>query len=241
MKPTWEHGDVQLYLGDCLEVLPTLETESVDAVITDPPYAIPTNAAQGRTITRTVGDLSLIESVFRGQFNEYARLAGRAFVFCDGTSYPVIFRAAYGRWLTALLVWNKGRIGMGREFRKSHELIMHCWAQGTDIVSDGVGYSDVLEASPMGANRFHPAEKPLDLVGQLLRVCGHLVLDPFMGSGTTGVACVKTGRRFIGIEIDKGYFDIAIKRISEAQMQPRLEGLETAQVNNQTLNFLQEK
>ena len=53
----------------------------------------------------------------------------------------------------------------------------------------------------------------------------NIILDPFMGSGTTGVACVKTGRNFIGIEIDEGYFKIAEKRIAEAQMQPRLEGL----------------
>ena len=225
MNPTWESGDVRLYLGDCLEVLPTLG--SVDAVVTDPPYAIPTNAAQGRKITRTIGDLSLIESVFRGLFGEWGQLASRAFVFCDGTSYPVIFRAAYGSWLTALLVWAKGQIGMGREYRKSHELIMHCWKQGTPIYSNGVGYSDILEAAPIPSEkRFHPAEKPVELVEQLLRVCGDVVLDPFMGGNSTGVACVKTGRKFIGIEIDPGYFDIAVKRISEAQMQPRLEGLD---------------
>lgn len=216
----WQSGDITLYLGDCLEILPTLETGSVDAVVTDPPYAIPTNTAQGRKLTRTLGDLSLIESVFRQQFTEYSRLANRIFVFCDGTSYPVIFRAAYGQWITALLVWRKDRIGMGREYRKSHELIMHGWKRETPIFGDGNGYADVLDATPVpSANRLHPAEKPILLLAQLLRVCGSTILDPFMGSGTTGVACVQTGRKFIGIEIDPGYFEIAKKRIIEAQAQ----------------------
>jgi len=73
----------------------------------------------------------------------------------------------------------------------------------------------------------HIAAKPVELMCELIERFtqpGDTILDPFMGSGTTGVACVKTGRNFIGIEIDKGYFDIAQKRIEEAQMQPALLG-----------------
>ena len=207
---------MKLIQGDCLEVMKALPDNSVDAVVTDPPYAIPTIVASCRSTTRNVGDLSMIEAAIRLLFCEFDRIlkdTGRFFVFCDGTSYPVIFRAAYGHFASALLVWDKGRIGMGREFRKSHELIMHCWKAGTPIFSDGVGRADVMKFKPVGGERKHDAQKPVDLVEHLLTVCGDTILDPFMGSGTTGVACVQTGRDFIGIEIDPTYFEIATGRI----------------------------
>ena len=215
-------GRATLYLGDCLDILPTLG--KVDAVVTDPPYAIPTQVASGRTITRNVGDLSIIEGAFRQHIGLWKRAlgeTGRAFVFGDGASYSVMYRAAYSRFNLASLVWNKGRIGMGREFRKQHELILHCWGAETPVKeSDGVGYSDVIECAPVANDvRTHPAEKPADLIESLLRVCGETILDPFMGSGTTGVAAIKLGRKFIGIEIEERYFQIACKRIEEAQRQ----------------------
>jgi DNA modification methylase len=215
-------GDATLYLGDCLEVLPTLG--KVDAVITDPPYAVPTVVAQGRTVTRNVGDLSIIETAMRAYFGAplLDRLAdtGRVFVFCDGASYPVMFRVFYGSFQTAVLIWDKGQIGMGREFRKSHELIVHGWLPSTPVFADGVGRADVLKCAPVPtAQRTHPAQKPVELVTEIMRVCGETVLDPFMGSGTTGVACAKLGRRFIGVEIEPRYFDIACRRIEKAYAQ----------------------
>lgn len=218
-------GNCTLYCGDCLDVLPSIQ--SVNAVITDPPYNIPTQAAQTREVTRTVGDLSMIEASFRLLFDMTLKLTGstgRHFVFGDGTSYPVVFRALYGKASTALLVWDKGRIGMGREYRKSHELILHAWGSETPVFpSEGTGYSDVLKAPPLSsAERVHPAQKPVDLLKQLLRVCGGTVLDPFMGSGSTGVAAAQSGKKFIGIEIEPKYFDIACGRIEEAQSQNSL-------------------
>ena len=79
---------------------------------------------------------------------------------------------------------------------------------------------------PHPSNSQHPTEKPVELMKWLIETYtreGDTILDPFMGSGTTGVACVQTGRNFIGIEIDPTYFAIAEKRIKEAQQQPRLE------------------
>jgi len=212
-------GDATLYLADALEVLSTISR--VDAVITDPPYAIPTQVASGREITRNVGDLSLIEGAFRNHISRWKKILGkqgRAFIFCDGASYSVIYRAAYGDFNLASIVWDKGRIGMGREFRKQHELIIHAWGVETPVInSNGVGYSDVITRSPVSQkSRNHPAEKPIELIEDLLRVCGKTVLDPFMGSGTTGVACARMKRRFIGIEIERRYFDTARRRIEEA-------------------------
>lgn len=215
-------GDATLYCGDALEILPNLGR--ADAVIADPPYAIPTQVAQTREVTRSIGDLSMIEASFRLLFDMTLKLTGthgRHFVFADGSSYPVIFRAMFGKATSALLVWDKGRIGMGREFRKSHELVMHAWGADTPIAqADGIGYADILRCEPLSSEeRIHPAQKPVPLIEALLRVCGPSVVDPFMGSGSSAVACINTGRKFTGIEIEPRYFDIACKRIEQAYAQ----------------------
>lgn len=217
-------GNATLILGDCLEILPTLG--KVDAVITDPPYAIPTVVAKGRNWTRNVGDLNIVEFAMKAYLKaaiDQLHEGGRCFVFCDGTSYPVLFRALYSEVQMALLVWDKGRIGMGREFRKSHELILHGWLPKTPVFSDGIGRADVLKFKTVPTSeRLHPAQKPLELVCELMRPSGEMICDPFMGSGTTGVACMNLGRKFIGIEIEPKYFDIACERIEQAQNQGEL-------------------
>lgn len=217
-------GNCRLLLGDCLEILPLLG--KVDAVVTDPPYAIPTIVATGRETTRSVGDLSIVEAAFRVFFDQCGNIltpAGRTFVFCDGTSYPVVFRASFGRFSSALLVWDKGQIGMGREFRKSHELILHAWQRETPIFGDGVGRADILKYSPVSSEaRTHPAEKPVGLLQDLIRTCGDHIIDPFMGSASTGVACIRSERKFTGIEIEERFFDIACRRIQDAVDRPDL-------------------
>jgi tRNA G10 N-methylase Trm11 len=225
-------GDATLYHGDCLAIMPTLP--KVDAVITDPPYAVPTQVAQMREITRNAGDLSIAETAYRVHASAWVRIlhsSAHAFVCCDGSSYPSLYRAMFGDFNLALLIWDKGQIGMGREFRKSHELIVHGWFAETPIYADGVGRPDILKHAPVVSNsRSHPAEKPVSLLHDLLRVCGHTILDPFMGSGTTGVACANLGRKFIGIEIERKYFDIACERIDNAYRQGRLLPCERAEV-----------
>lgn len=224
-------GDtVTLYLGDCLQVLPTLADGSVDAVITDPPYFLPPPAHAtkgGIEWAGQLGELVMFEHSFTSFFDEFKRvlnLTGQLYLCCHDRSYPCFYRLAYTRWpKVALIVWYKptGRVGGG--WRRSHELIMHC-AYHTSKYAPGFR-QDVVGIMPVRTlNRKHPAEKPGDLIEFLLEAvpANVTVLDPFMGSGGTGVACVRTGRHFIGIEIDPTYFAIAQKRIAEAQAQPRL-------------------
>lgn len=219
-------GNATLYLGDAAEIVPTLG--QFDAVLADPPYAVPTIVATGRETTRNVGDLSMIEVAYRHHADLWAAALGdngRAFVFCDGASYPSVYRAMYCRYSLASLVWDKGRIGMGREFRKSHELIVHGWRSKTPIFGDGVGRADVLKHPAVPKDeRVHPAEKPVSLLSELLTVCGPRILDPFMGSASSGAAALQTGRTFVGIEINEANFDIACKRIEDAQRQGQLFG-----------------
>ena len=218
MEAYFTDGERTIYHGDCRDVLPNIRTK-FSAVITDPPYAIPTQVAQTRTTTRNVGDLSVAEAGMEVMFRACDRVletGGRYFVFCDGTSYPVISRVFYGRFTTALLVWDKRRIGMGREFRKQHELILHAWEKETPVVeSGGTGYADVLRCDPVGNERVHDAQKPVGLLTQLLRVCGESVIDPFMGSGSTLVAAKKEGRSAVGIEIDEANCEKAANRLRQ--------------------------
>lgn len=219
-------GECTLYCGDSLDAMHGIG--AVDAIITDPPYAIPTMVASGRTITRNVGDLSIVEGAFRQHVQVWKSLlgeTGRAFIFCDGASYSVIYRAAYGSFNLASLVWDKDKIGMGREFRKRHELIIHAWGAATPVYqADGTGYPDVIQCKPVPtAMRHHPAEKPVELLSKLIRVCGKVIADPFMGSGSTAVAAVKAGKRFVGFEIEESYFETACRRVENAYRQQELE------------------
>jgi len=186
---------VTLIHGDCLEILPTLEAGSVDAVITDPPYP---DIDKGFVIT----DIDILDEYETPQL-----------VFWSAMEY---FPLSY----TAIHIWHKpnGRSSEHYEriFERNRNKTCKVWRIGA-ILPNYIQYQRECVD--------HPTQKPLKLLRQLVtRISkeGDTILDPFMGSGTTGVACVQTGRDFIGIEIDKGYFDIAEKRIKEAQLQIRM-------------------
>lgn len=108
---------------------------------------------------------------------------------------------------------------LGGEHGRKTEVILFYPSEGHFFPSGRP--NDVIFADRTG-NINHPTEKPVSLMEQVVKWTDGLVLDPFMGSGTTGVACVKLGRKFIGIELDEKYFDISCKRIEEAYKQPDL-------------------
>lgn len=218
-------GDATLYHGDCLEILPTLD--KVDAVVTDPPFFTPAVHYQSRVKhSRSWGDMSILESWWGSVSAELARLCplGHVFVFCNGDSYPAFYKAMFPNWeKLKCMVWDKGHVGLGRIFRNQHELIIWARSQGHYVTDDGKLRADVLTAKATpSSDREHPVQKPVHLLQQLIEPTAGAVLDPFMGSGTTGEAAVAVGRKFIGIEIERKYFDIACERIQAAYDQPRL-------------------
>lgn len=211
-------SDVTLLLGDCLDILPTLGR--VDAVVTDPPYGIAWKRSENRVRASKahvgiVGDQDT--SLRDAALETVHHVPGVVF----GSFY-----APFPDRLKQVLVWQKpadaGVVGATTGFRRDAEPIFLVGPWPFRFVA----WSSVLRSqngiSGVTTETGHPHTKPLDLMVNLIRCLvpiGATVLDPFMGSGTTGVACVRTGRRFIGIEIDPGYFAIAQKRIAEAQMQ----------------------
>jgi DNA modification methylase len=219
---------VTLYHGDCLEVLKTLEPGSVDAVVTDPPYGIKFKYATHDDTPEGYGEwiwsiAELAESklkpgspmfVFQAMLNvrkfaEWFPRDWRLFAACK--NFVQMRKVAMQYAFDPVLVWwTDGD-------RYSEGTLSRDWHIGNTANTLNRGTGDA------GG---HPCARPLDqiahIVNQWVRPSG-LVLDPFMGSGTTGVACVQTGRNFIGIEIDRGYYEIAERRIAEAQAQMRME------------------
>lgn len=216
-------GDATLYLGDCLEILPTLGP--ADAVVTDPPWGL--NGGSGTTSKQRA------KAVYSGAFEDSPE-------YIDEVVVPAIRKALLlcnGRGMVAcgarcLYSYPRPRAIGG--FYQPAAVGMSPWGfagfspvlfYGKDP-RDGKGQSSVMTTltEPPSTND-HPCAKPDGAMRWMVGKAsleGQAILDPFMGSGTTGVACVSLGRKFIGIEIEPKYFDIACKRIKAAYDQPRL-------------------
>lgn len=211
-----EHiGNATLYLADCREVLPTLA--GVDAVVTDPPYGM--GEAAGRNSSR--GCLAIAKDYGNATWDDEPIDAHTMSAICAMGRWRIIFGGNYYSLppSSCWLVWDKDN---GLSDFADCEL---AWTNLPRAVRRlRFMWNGMLRAhgEPRGD---HPTQKP---VGVMQWCIGQLpddvdtILDPFMGSGTTGVACARLGRRFIGIEIEPRYFDVACRRIEEAQRQPDL-------------------
>ena len=196
-------SDVRLILGDCLEVMKTLPDNSVDVVVTDPPYDV------------GYADWDRFNSLWFDEARRIARLVAFTCGIANIHRYPI------PDWI---LCWAKpGSTRRNATGGFNHWEPRVLFYGRRRIWVDYFYLPDCLNHAQFGIG--HPCPKPVNLLKSLIETLtdiGATVLDPFIASGTTGVACVQTGRNFIGIEIDPGYFAIAKRRIEEAQMQLRL-------------------
>ena len=235
-------GDCILHNADCMEVLETLG--KVDAVVTDPPYGNANHdgdwnatlnehrGIENRPIANDTPDSMriVVDAMLTGIIPLLSKKASACCCFCGGGGPRPVFA-----WLAERmdrggleffhsLVWDKKNPGLGQRFRRQHEMMLISHKAGGRISwnDDGRKVPNIVALMP-DRERDHPNEKPLALMKTLIATLsneGNTILDPFMGSGTTGVACVKLGRKFIGIEIEPKYFDIACRRIEQAYKQP---------------------
>lgn len=230
---------VELHLGDCLEVIRSMPDKSVDAVITDPPYG--TNDGAGKVIRRGKTDTSFSvldwDKVLPTNYiKELVRVMKDdtwGVIFTDNIAIGVIWQTLINNELSPRntfywIKYNKAPTPRAN-FKSCVETAVLFTKGRTTIKWKGGGNQANYIEMPFvsgGEKVDHPTQKPVKLIRHLINLFsieGDTILDPFMGSGTTGVACVQTGRNFIGIEIDPTYFAIAEKRIADAQLQPRLE------------------
>lgn len=195
-------GNAELWHGDCREVLPTLGR--FDAVITDPPYGI---GANKQTLGKGKKEFSR-GGEWDNEAPNLSACVGAGILLCFwGGNYFADQLPVTNDWL----IWHK--LNDGRSF------------SGCEMAWSNFGrQTRHLSHHWSGEEKQHPTQKPLDVMLWTLRQAGDVatVLDPFMGSGTTGVACAQMGKAFTGIERERKYFDIACERISRAQAQGAL-------------------
>lgn len=227
-------GDCTLHQGDCLEILPTLG--EVDAVVTDPPYEKEAHRKDRRVQRRdglVAGALSF-DMITEDMRSSVALLCVRAcrgwlIAFCQAEGVAPWRDAieAAGAKYKAPMIWVKPD-GMpqfnGQGPGMGYESMVSAWCGAGHSKWNGGGKHGVFVfPKGEGTKPVHETQKPLKLLSELVRLFtspADTILDPFMGSGTTGVACAKMGRKFIGIELEPKYFDIACKRIEDAYAQP---------------------
>lgn len=206
---------VTLYLGDCREILPTLP--QADAVVTDPPYGIDYKPSRGTTNgwRRHWNDE---DASVRGDdkpFDPSPLLSTKQCIFWGANAYAAMLPSSYG-WL----VWDKSPNGITGGFNYSH-----CELAWTNVIGRVQKFCLQWGRTARGGEQFfHPTQKPVDLMSWCLGFVHEatLICDPYLGCGATGVAAVKLGRQFIGIEIEPKYFDIACRRMTEAAKQADL-------------------
>lgn len=217
---------VDLKQGDCLELMKDIPDKSVDLILTDPPYGINYQSnwrPKGQQFSKIKND----NKPFTDFINLIPRLMksnGGVFVFTKWNVQQPFVDIMKDNGLNPqnILIWDKVNHGMGdlkRSFGNRYESII--FHSNKDFRFAGKRPTDIIRYTRVSGNKMiHPNEKPVDLLEYLVQVTtseNATVLDCFMGSGSTGAACVNTNRNFIGFELDEHYFEIAKKRIEEAQ------------------------
>ena len=236
-------GDATLWLGDCREVLPTLGR--VDCVVTDPPYS---SGGQFRGDRTTLTSAKYQSPENRGLYSEFSgdtrdqrgylawcslwiaqahaitAPGGICALFTDWRQLPTTTDAmqAGGYVWRGIGVWDKTEAARPQKGRYRNQSEYFVWGSRGPMTEDGPCAPGVFRYSVASEEKHHIAGKPSSLIEDMLQICGHTVLDPFMGSGTCGVACVRMGKAFIGIEIDPTHYETALRRIEAEHRRPRL-------------------
>lgn len=209
---------------DCLDFLKTLPDGSVDAVVTDPPFGI---GFEYHTHNDDPGDYENMMRAWLAEANRVAKDGAAFFVWQAQKQVPNFHRWFTGNYRIMAACKNFVQIYPGPAYAAFDPLVVW-WKGGATPYSEGSAQRDwfVADTTPSGRKRRneagigHPCPRPIEHMLHVVTqwvVPGGTVLDPFAGSGTTGVACIQTGRNFIGCEIDAGYAEIARRRCREAE------------------------
>jgi DNA modification methylase len=225
-----ECGRVRLYQGDCLDILPMVAAEPAARVlITDPPYSSG-GFQEARKAVGSIGTTqnARIESDTMSS-EGYVRLMRRVvrscdchavYMFTDWRMWGFAREAAElgGHRVRSMIVWDKGSPGLGARWTPQHELIL--WSARVASKAGKGAHGNVITAKRTG-NKLHPTEKPVELISKIIATAEPgMVVDPFMGSGTTGIAAIRQGRRFVGIELDPAHYSTALDRIRSELKSP---------------------
>ncbi len=216
MTPYYQDDAVTIYHGDALEVLPTLV--AADVVVLDPPYSMAPNAVRGRDdgAAGASGAPVMLMSESIGHARRMLPPGGIAPLICDWRRLPDVSYLAtlHGFRIATCVAWTRRRPGTGGLLRSAWDPVLVLSSGSPDAI-DRAAVRNVIELD-YPSNRVHPYEKPVGLWAHLLqRVHAGLVVDPFMGAGSALVDSVRLGHRFIGIEIEERYCEIAANRCAQ--------------------------
>lgn len=233
-------GDATLYLADSREILPTLGP--VDFIFTDPPYgnsnqvgdlAAARHTRAGTAARAILNDGDEAHDLAKWLFataNEVLPAGGAICCCCSGGGGRKPTMALWSIWmderipLKQIVIWDKGPMGLGWHYRRSYEVVLVGQRKGTARWFDSSHRVENIIRPSMGIKKRiptsadHPTPKPPELAAHFIRLhteAGHTVLDPFMGAGSTAVAALREGRKFIGIELDRRWFDLAVQRVEK--------------------------
>lgn len=229
----------KLYNNDSIKLMKKMKSESIDLIITDPPYK---TTKRGTSKNTTTGGLVRSELDRQGKIFKHNDISPKEYIpelyriLKDGSHCYIMTNhvnlqeilntaTECGFHFIKSLIWDKGNKIMGQCYMSQFEYILF-FRKGKHKKINNCGTSDILsvpnkKTKDENGKNLHDVEKPVNLMKILVENSsnkGDLVLDPFMGIGTTGIACVESDRNFIGIEIDENYFNIAKDRINESVM-----------------------
>lgn len=226
-------SDIELMQGDCLELMKKIPDKSIDMILTDPPYELDNHGGGSTELAnRKLVKNKHIDFISKGfsydlVFKEMLRVCKipNIFIFCSNKQITKImgFFEKNKNLSVTLLVWNKTNPSplCNGKYLSDVEFVVYIRGKGATFNNDTpFEYKHKVFVSPIvpNKNRYHPTQKPVELLERYIRLHtkeNDLILDLFMGSGTTGVACVHTNRNFIGMELDEYYFNIAKERIKD--------------------------
>lgn len=212
---------------DCFELMSEIPDESVDLVVTDPPYNM---GYSGRGKVNEFSDFANDNLTpeehtrwFKDVLKELHRILKNntaIYIFIDFRNYSRLYNAIEEYFcIKNCIVWDKTSIGMGQCYRFQHEFIIYAHKGKPTLNFPKRNVSDVWHIKRANTRQYkHPTQKPLDVIKLPIMYSsnpGDVVCDPFLGSGTTAVACKELKRNFIGSELDNNYCDIAVERLKE--------------------------
>lgn len=225
---------IDIRQGDCLELMKDIPDESIDLVVTDPPYKIVQGGCTNKAVRLKGSNQEQLKkgTLFNNnsiKFNEWIPEVYRVlknnshcYIMSNDRNINELLNICekVGFKLLNILVWGKSKHSPNRYYLKNCEFIVFL-RKGKAKNINNMGTKQLLLIDNV-ENKNHPSEKPIKLMEILIKNSSNekdIVLDPFLGSGTTGVACVNTNRNFIGIELDEKYFKIAKERIEKISLE----------------------
>lgn len=231
----------KVYLGNCIDLMAQIPSESIDLIATDPPYKVTARGNAGNSGGMLQKDINKKGMVFEHndtdiedylhEFYRVLKNGSHCYIMCNHVNLVHFLKVIDDSQFHFVksLIWNKGNKVMGTMYMNCFEYILFLW-KGFAKKINNCGTPDLLsfyntkDKNADGSN-IHDSQKPIGLMQTLIENStneNEVVLDPFMGSGTTALAAIRSNRRYIGFEIDKTYYDLTQKRLAQEISQPTL-------------------